>query len=104
MRFYMPVIMWFALSHSWPHYRLIGRIIQIRQSSIEYDMRKAMGWDPSFVLKKTKLPTNLNFADAMHVWNKSLKPEAHGPQRSPECTAMKAIFSQNTVNVACKKK
>ena len=29
------------------------------------------------------------------------KPEAHGPQRSPECTAMKAIFSQNTVNVAC---
>ena len=32
-----------------------------------------------------------------------LKPEAHGPQRSPECTAMKAIFSQNTVNVACKK-
>ena len=31
-------------------------------------------------------------------------PEAHGPQRSPECTAMKAIFSQNTVNVACKKK
>ena len=32
------------------------------------------------------------------------KPEAHGPQRSPECTAMKAIFSQNTVNVACKKK
>ena len=32
-----------------------------------------------------------------------IKPEAHGPQRSPECTAMKAIFSQNTVNVACKK-
>ena len=31
------------------------------------------------------------------------KPEAHGPQRSPECTAMKATFSQNTVNVACKK-
>ena len=31
------------------------------------------------------------------------KPEAHGPQRSPECTAMKAIFSQNTVTVACKK-
>ena len=31
------------------------------------------------------------------------KPEAHGLQRSPECTAMKAIFSQNTVNVACKK-
>ena len=30
-----------------------------------------------------------------------LKPEAHGPQCSPECTAMKAIFSQNTVNVAC---
>ena len=25
-----------------------------------------------------------------------------GPQRSPECTAMKAIYSQNTVNVACK--
>ena len=24
------------------------------------------------------------------------KPEAHRPQRSPECTAMKAIFSQNT--------
>ena len=32
-----------------------------------------------------------------------IKPEAHGPQRSPECTAMTAIFSQNTVNVACKK-
>ena len=32
-----------------------------------------------------------------------VKPEAHGPQRSPECTAMKATFSQNTVNVACKK-
>ena len=32
-----------------------------------------------------------------------LKPEARGPQRSPECTAMKAIFSQNTVNVAGKK-
>ena len=31
------------------------------------------------------------------------KPEAHGPQRLPECIAMKAIFSQNTVNVACKK-
>ena len=30
-------------------------------------------------------------------------PEAHGQQRSPECTAIKAIFSQNTVNVACKK-
>ena len=29
--------------------------------------------------------------------------EVHGPQRSPECTAMKAIFSQNTVNVVCKK-
>ena len=28
------------------------------------------------------------------------KPEAHGPLRSLECTAMKAIFSQNTVNVA----
>ena len=27
----------------------------------------------------------------------------HGPQCSPECTAMKAIFCQNTVNVACKK-
>ena len=33
-----------------------------------------------------------------------MKPEDHGPQRSPECTAMKAIFSQNTVNVAWKKK
>ena len=32
------------------------------------------------------------------------KPEAHGPQRSPECISMKAIFSQNTVYVACKKK
>ena len=31
------------------------------------------------------------------------KPEAHGPQCSPECIAMKAMFSQNTVNVACKK-
>ena len=31
------------------------------------------------------------------------EPEAHGPQRSPECTAMQDIFSQNTVNVACKK-
>ena len=31
------------------------------------------------------------------------KPEAHGPQCSPECTGMKAIFSQNTVKVACKK-
>ena len=31
------------------------------------------------------------------------KPETHGPQHSPECTVMKAIFSQNTVNVACKK-
>ena len=31
------------------------------------------------------------------------KPEAHRPQRSPECIAMKAIFSQNNVNVACKK-
>ena len=32
------------------------------------------------------------------------KQEAHGPQRSPECAVMKAIFSQNTVNVACKKR
>ena len=32
-----------------------------------------------------------------------LKPEAPWQQRSPECTAMKAIFSQNAVNVACKK-
>ena len=36
--------------------------------------------------------------------SKHRKPEAHGPQRSPEYTAMKAIFSQNTVNVACQKK
>ena len=28
------------------------------------------------------------------------KLEAHEPQCSAECTAMKAIFSQNTVNVA----
>ena len=33
---------------------------------------------------------------------KKKKTEAHVPQCSPECTAMKAIFSQNTVNVACK--
>ena len=32
------------------------------------------------------------------------QPEAHGPQRSPDCTAMKAIFSQDTVKVAGKKK
>ena len=32
-----------------------------------------------------------------------IKPEAHGPQRSPEYAAMKAIVSQNTVNVACNK-
>ena len=31
------------------------------------------------------------------------EPEAHWPQHSPECTAMKVIFSQNTVNVACQK-
>ena len=34
-----------------------------------------------------------------------LKPEAHGSQRSPECTAMKTmktIFSQNTVKLARK--
>ena len=36
----------------------------------------------------------------MHILT---RPEAHGPQSSPECTAMKAIFSQNTINVACKK-
>ena len=35
---------------------------------------------------------------------KKTKPEAHGPQHSLECIAMKAIFSQNTVNVACKRK
>ena len=34
---------------------------------------------------------------------KNTEPEAHGPQRSPECTDTKAIFSPNTVNVACKK-
>ena len=34
---------------------------------------------------------------------KPKKTEAHQPQCSPECTAWKAIFSQNTVNVACKK-
>ena len=39
----------------------------------------------------------------MVVSRANLKSEAHGPQRSPECTAMKAIFSQNTVNGACKK-
>ena len=33
----------------------------------------------------------------------SFKPETHGPQRSPECTGRKTIFSQNTVNVARKK-
>ena len=32
------------------------------------------------------------------------EPEAHGPQGSPECIAMKTLFGQNTVNVACKKK
>ena len=32
------------------------------------------------------------------------KPAAHGPQGSPECTAKTAIFSQNTVNFASKKK
>ena len=31
------------------------------------------------------------------------EPKAHGPQHSPESTAMKAMFSQNIVNVACKK-
>ena len=38
-------------------------------------------------------------------WSKYLQtePEAHGPQRSPECMAMMAIFSQNIVNDACKK-
>ena len=36
-------------------------------------------------------------------WKRMQKPESHGPQRSPECIAMMAIFSQNTVNVACKK-
>ena len=29
--------------------------------------------------------------------------KGHGPQRSPKCTAMKAYFSQNTVNVVYKK-
>ena len=37
------------------------------------------------------------------TYRQAKKPEALGPRRSPECTAMKAIFSQNTVNVACKK-
>ena len=32
------------------------------------------------------------------VQHTKINPEAHRPQRSPECTAMKAIFSQNTVN------
>ena len=36
---------------------------------------------------------------------KKTKPEAHWPQRSPECKAkpMKALFSQNTVNAVYKK-
>ena len=42
--------------------------------------------------------------DNLGVTRAIQNPEAHGPQRSPECTAMKAIFSQNNVNVACKKK
>ena len=32
-----------------------------------------------------------------------MRPFGH-TQHSPECTAIMAIFSQNTVNVACKKK
>ena len=38
-----------------------------------------------------------------HAKESMRKPEAHRPQLSPECTAMKAIFSKSTVNVACKK-
>ena len=55
----------------------------------------------NFITKFHKLPEQLSYSQECNL-NK-LKPEAHGPQRSPECTAMKAIFSQNTVNVACKK-
>ena len=48
-------------------------------------------------------PEDRNIRDAHLPLHKKLKPEAHGSQRSPDYTAMKAIFSQNTVNVACKK-
>ena len=57
--------------------------------------------------KKKKKNGSTMFADAAASINHNSpkeQPEAHGPQRSPECTAMKAIFSQNTVIVACKKK
>ena len=37
------------------------------------------------------------------IYIRPKKTEAHGPQRSPECTCTAAIFNQNTVNVACKK-
>ena len=46
----------------------------------------------------------LNFEGMIFHLILKAKPEAHGPQCSPECTAIKAIFSQNNVNVACNKK
>ena len=54
----------------------------------------------------TQYPLSIHF-DSISGKKKTVhkaEPEANGPQRSHECTAMKAIFSQNTVDVACKKK
>ena len=74
------------------------KILQIKKK-IWLGMRELNGF------KNTKLGRsrcNKLFTSYHPIAN--LVPEAHGPQRSPECTAMKAIFSQSTVNVACKKK
>ena len=61
-----------------------------------------------YVLSKKKSvlkwSTNHFFISSFHLNQTAfLEPEAYRPQRSHECTAMMAIFSQNTVNVACKK-
>ena len=49
-------------------------------------------------------PSTIGLKLSIHVHSQQVKQkETHGPQRSPECTDMKAIFSQNTVNVHARK-
>ena len=77
------------------------------ETIVVYDLKPTIndGSDKKFLLTSKPCPLGAVCPlprGYIHALNHE-KTEAHGPQRSPECTAMKAIFSQNTVNVAYKK-
>ena len=59
-------------------------------------------WKTVRGIAPTRYPLSIHNDHCLFIYFHT-KPEAHWPQRSPDYTAIKAIFSQNTVNFACKK-